>query len=82
MSCQKSHELQQNRDLTHNDKKTLAPESLTHISEKRTDEDGHENIKGWCVVVGSKHRAYNGYEKSDGLSLTVINDSTFSHRFH
>ena len=29
------------------------------------------------MAVGSKQRSYDGYEKSDGLSPTVITDSIF-----
>ena len=63
-------------DLTHKDKQR-ALKVLVLISEKRTDQNGHEKIKRQCVVVDSNQRAYDGYEKSNGSLPTVIADSIF-----
>ena len=71
-----TYEPQRIKDLTYEDK-TRALESLILISEKRADQDGKSKIKGRCVAVGSKQRSYDGYEKSDGSSPTVITDSIF-----
>ena len=71
-----TYEPQRIEDLSYEDKKR-ALESLILIFEKRADQDGHSKIKGRCVVVGSKQRTYNGDEKSDGSSPTVITDSIF-----
>merc|ERR1712086_476948 len=71
-----TYEPQRIEDLTYETKKR-ALESLLLISEKRADQDGKSKRKGRCVAVGSKQRSYDGYEKSDGSSPTVITDSIF-----
>ena len=47
-------------------------DSLLFITEKR-----NEDIKARKVAVGSKQRTYDGYDKSNGLLLTVNTDSVF-----
>ena len=42
------------------------------ITEKR-----NRDIKARKVADGSKQRTYDGYDKSDVLSLTVLTDSIF-----
>jgi len=64
------------KDLSYEDQHRSL-ESLILISGKRANQDGHSKIKGRCVAVGSKQRTYDGYEKSDGSSQTVITDSIF-----
>ena len=59
------------KDLSY-EQKNKALESLLFVTEKRNG-----NIKGQNVVDGSKHRSYDGYEKSDGSSPTVMTDSVY-----
>ena len=55
-------------------KTTITLKSHILISNKRADKDGHQKIKGSCV---SKQSTYDGYEKMDESSSTVITDSIF-----
>ena len=50
-------------------------EFMIKMAEKRADEESHRNIKSQMVADGSKQRSYEGYEKSDGSSLTARGDS-------
>ena len=61
-------------ELSEQDRKD-ALESMIRVTEKRADEEGHSKIKSRMVADGSKHRSYEGYEKSDGSSLTARTDS-------
>ena len=38
----------------------------------RADQDGHQHIDGRCMIVGSKQRPYDRYDKSNGSLPTVI----------
>ena len=71
-----TYEPQRIKDLSYEDKKQVF-ESLILMSEDRADQDGHSKIKGQCVAVGRKQRTYNGYEKFNGSSPTVITDNIF-----
>ena len=57
------------KDLTWEEKRK-ALEALFFLTEKRD-----RRMKGRKVAVGSRQRIYDGYEKSDGSSPTVTNDS-------
>ena len=67
-----THEPLNAKDLSCEDRQE-ALESLLFLTEKR---DG--SIKARKVADGSKQRTYDGYEKSDGSSPTVITESIFS----
>ena len=75
-----TYEPQRIVDLTYKDKKR-ALWTLLLISENRADQDGHKKIKGRCVAVDSKQRAYDGYEKSYGSLPTVITNTVLLHRY-
>ena len=49
-----------------------ALESLIFMTEKR-----NRDIKARKVVGGTKQQVYDGYDKSDGLSPTVVTESMF-----
>ena len=71
-----TYDPQRIKDLTQ-EKKKQALASLMLTSEKRADQDGHEKLKGRCVAVNSKQRAYTGHGHSDGSLPTVITGSIF-----
>ena len=71
-----SYEPQRIEDLTYEDKNGHSNRYYLFL-EKRVDQDGHKNIKGQHMAVGSKQRAYDRYEKSNGSSPTVITNSIF-----
>ena len=76
MNGLETYEPQRIEDLTHRDKKSTWITN-TYFWERADQEDGHNKIKGCSVIVDSKQRTYDGYEKSDESSLTVITDGIF-----